>query len=47
MEVIISLIVIVALITFYDYFAARSWQQVTSSVRNEIVFEHRNKEYGA
>lgn len=47
MEVIVSIIAVVAGITLYDYFAARSWQQVTSSVRNDIVFEHRNQEYGA
>jgi protein TonB len=47
MEVIIALIVLVAFVTLYDYFSARTWQQVTSSVRNDIVFEHRNQEYGA
>jgi protein TonB len=31
----------------YDYFTARRWQQVTSNVRNEIVFEQRNRAYGA
>jgi protein TonB len=47
MGVIIALIVLVAFVTLYDYFSARTWQQVTSSVRNDIVFEHRNQEYGA
>ena len=47
MGVIIALIVLVAFVTLYDYFSARTWQQVTSSVRNEIVFEHRNQDYGA
>lgn len=47
MEVIISIIAVVTGVTLYDYFAARSWQQVTSSIRNNMVFEHRNQEYGA
>jgi protein TonB len=47
MAVIFSLIALVALISLYDYFTARSWNQVTSSIRNEMVFEHRNQEYGA
>jgi protein TonB len=47
MEVIIAIIVLVAGITLYDYFTARSWQQVTSEIRNEIVFDGRNREYGA
>ena len=47
MEIIISIILLVASVSLYDYYTARRWQQVTSSIRNEIVFEHRNKEYGA
>lgn len=47
MAVILSVVLIVAGILLYDYFTARRWQQVTSSTRNEIVFEARNKEYGA
>lgn len=47
MGIIFILIGIVALISLYDYFSAKNWQQVTSSVRNEVVFEKRNKEYGA
>jgi protein TonB len=47
MEVIIAIIVLVAGITLYDYFSARTWQQVTSDVRNDIVFDGRNREYGA
>ncbi len=31
----------------FDYFAGKSWQQVTSVNRNEIVFQNRNQEYGA
>ncbi len=44
---IISIIVLILIISFYDYFTARSWQQVTSNTRNDIVFENRNREYGA
>ena len=47
MGTIISLIVLVLIITIYDYVSARSWQQASSSNRNELVFEHRNKSYGA
>ena len=47
MGVTISVIVLIALVSLYDYFSARNWQQVTSATRNEVVFESRNKEYGA
>lgn len=47
MSVVISIIAIIAAITLYDYFTARKWQQVTSTVRNSLVFENRNQEYGA
>jgi len=47
MEIIFSIIALVAIVSLYDYFAARRWQQVTSVERNNIVFEHRNREYGA
>jgi len=47
MEIIFSIVLLVALVSLYDYFAARRWQQVTSASRNELVFEHRNKAYGA
>lgn len=47
MEVILAIIGLVAGITLYDYFTARSWQQVTSDIRNEMVFDGRNRSYGA
>lgn len=47
MIVILSIIGIVALISLYDYIGSRSWQQVTSSTRNDVVFEKRNRKYGA
>lgn len=40
-------IILILLVSLYDYFSSRSWQQVTSSTRNDIVFENRNREYGA
>jgi periplasmic protein TonB len=47
MIAIISVIVLVAVISLYEFFSARHWQQVTSAERNELVFANRNKEYGA
>ncbi len=47
MLVPIIIIALVAGVSLYDYFTARRWQQVTSNVRNEMVFEHRNRAYGA
>jgi protein TonB len=47
MEVIFGVIIFVTLISLYDYFSERSWQRVSSTIRNEVVFEHRNKNYGA
>jgi protein TonB len=47
MGVTIAIILLIAFITLYDYFTSKTWQQVTSSNRNEIVFENRNRSYGA
>ena len=47
MIVILSIVFLIAGISLYDYFTARKWQQVTSAARNEIVFENRNRKYGA
>jgi protein TonB len=47
MGVIISIIVLVAFVSLYDYYTSRTWQQVTSSARNGLVFQNRNREYGA
>jgi periplasmic protein TonB len=47
MEVIITLIAIVFIISLYDYYSSRSWQQVSSAERNDLVFEGRNQVYGA
>jgi protein TonB len=40
-------VLLVAGLSLYEYFSSKSWQQVTSDERNEIVFEDRNHEYGA
>ena len=47
MEIIFAVIALVLGISLYDYLTSRNWQQVTSSTRNDLVFEHRNQEYGA
>ncbi len=47
MEVILGVVLLITAVSLYDYFSARKWQQVTSVERNEMVFENRNKEYGA
>jgi periplasmic protein TonB len=47
MIALICVIAVVALISLYDHFNSRSWQQVTSEERNEAVFEKRNRAYGA
>ena len=47
MIAITYLIAIVLIVTISDYVASKSWEQVSSSQRNDIVFENRNKSYGA
>lgn len=47
MEIIFGIVALVLGISLYDYIGSRNWQQVTSSTRNNLVFEHRNREYGA
>lgn len=48
-EIILFLVLmgIIAAISLYEYFSSIKWQQVTSDTRNSIVFENRNKNYGA
>jgi protein TonB len=41
------IVIVVAGISIYEYYSSKSWQQVTSSERNEIVFQDRNQLYGA
>lgn len=47
MTVIICVATLALLVSLYDYFDAREWQHVTSATRNNVVFETRNKKYGA
>lgn len=47
MVIIISIIAVVLIVSLYDFFSAKNWQQVTSEVRNNVVFKNRNKNYGA
>lgn len=47
MSIILSVIILIVFVSLYDYFSSKNWQQVTSSTRNDIVFQERNKEYGA
>lgn len=47
MVVIAVVILLVIALSLYDYFSSIRWQQVTSGNRNDIVFEARNKQYGA
>lgn len=45
--IVLVLAAVVLAISLYDYFANKSWQQITSDSRNETVFAERNQEYGA
>ena len=47
MSAIIYLILLVLIVTLYDYVSSKSWEQVSSTQRNDLVFENRNKSYGA
>lgn len=46
--IVVWLIVVVALgISLYNYFDSKDLNQLTSTVHNNLVFDHRNKRYGA
>ncbi len=47
MGVIIFIMLMVAGVSLYDYFDTKDWQSTTSNSRNSVIFEHRNKKYGA
>lgn len=47
MNILIIIIALVLIVSIYDFATSKSWQQVTSSSRNDIVFGERNKNYGA
>ena len=47
MIAILVIIGVVGAVSLYDFLNTRNWQQVTSAVRNDTVFQNRNREYGA
>lgn len=47
MGVIIGIIFIFAFISVYDFIDSRDWQNATSNARNSLIFQDRNKKYGA
>jgi uncharacterized membrane protein YgcG len=47
MTVIIIVTAVALCLALYEHFDTREWMQVTSPVRNNVVFEQRNKKYGA
>lgn len=47
MLVVIIIAAIVLALSLVEFYSTRSWQQVTSDNRNDLVFEGRNKAYGA
>jgi periplasmic protein TonB len=47
MVVLFSIISLVVIVSLYDFLSSGKWQRVTSNKRNNIVFERRNKAYGA
>ncbi|MEN9700084.1 MAG: hypothetical protein RLZZ301_1282 [Bacteroidota bacterium] len=47
MLVIYVIVAIVTGFSLFDYYVNKNWEAVTSSNRNEAVFAHRNREYGA
>jgi hypothetical protein len=47
MSLIFVIVFLVASFSIYDFVDSRNWQSATSSLRNKLIFEHRNKRYGA
>lgn len=47
MSVLVIIVLIILSIALYDYYTARDWEQITCVDRINIVFEERNKKYGA
>jgi hypothetical protein len=47
MSIIIIIAIAVLGISLYDYFDSKDWQQITCVDRINVVFEDRNKKYGA
>lgn len=47
MSALVIIVLIILGIALYDYYTARDWEQITCVDRINIVFEERNKKYGA
>ena len=47
MVLMLFIILIVAGICLYDFIDSKNWQSATSTSRNTVIFENRNKKYGA
>ena len=48
MEILWVCAVIITIISLYDFFSTKKWNSITTATnRNDVVFEGRNKEYGA
>lgn len=47
MSAMIVIAIIVLGVSLYDYFDSKDWQQITCVDRINVVFEERNKKYGA
>lgn len=47
MVVIILIALMIAGVSVFDFLDSRNWQSPTSDTRNSIIFEHKNKKYGA
>lgn len=47
MTVIYVIVALVTAFSLFDYYVNKNWEAITSASRNEAVFAHRNREYGA
>lgn len=48
MEILWVCAIIITIVSLYDFFSTKKWNSVTTATnRNDVVFEGRNKEYGA
>lgn len=47
MSTLIVIAIIALGVSLYDYFDSKDWQQITAVQRINVVFEERNKKYGA
>ncbi len=47
MTVIYVIVALVTAFSLFDYYVNKNWEAITSVSRNEAVFAHRNRAYGA